>query len=93
MRRPHSKRVSPCYAVSMATYPEYIRAAMRRARSEQTDEGEWFASIPGFDGLWAAGPSVEDAREQLPKNKVAILCTPFAPLPPDTPTGTDQTLS
>jgi predicted RNase H-like HicB family nuclease len=49
----------------MATYPEYIRAAMRRARYEQMEDGEWYASIPGFDGLWATGPSVEEAREQL----------------------------
>lgn len=49
----------------MATYPEYIRAAMRRAQYEQMEDGEWFASIPGFEGLWASGPSVEEAREQL----------------------------
>lgn len=49
----------------MATYPEYIRAAMRRAQYEPLEEGGWFASIPGFDGLWATGPSIEEAREQL----------------------------
>ncbi len=50
---------------SMATYPEYVRAAMRRAQYEQMEDREWFASIPGFDGLWAAGPSIEEARERL----------------------------
>ncbi len=49
----------------MATYPEYIKAAMHRAQYERMEDGEWFASIPGFDGLWAAGSSIEDAREQL----------------------------
>lgn len=49
----------------MATYPEYIQAAMRRAQYERMEDGEWFASIPGFDGLWADGPSVEEARERL----------------------------
>jgi predicted RNase H-like HicB family nuclease len=49
----------------MATYPEYTKAAMNRAQYEQMEDGEWFASIPGFDGLWATGSSVEEAREQL----------------------------
>jgi predicted RNase H-like HicB family nuclease len=49
----------------MATYPEYIKAALRRAHYEQMEDGEWFASIPGFDGLWVSGPSIEEAREHL----------------------------
>lgn len=44
---------------------KYILTAMRRAQYEQMEDGEWFASIPGFEGLWASGPSVEEAREQL----------------------------
>jgi predicted RNase H-like HicB family nuclease len=55
-----------CYTIFMDIYPpEYLQAALRKAHYEQTEEGEWFASIPGFDGLWAVGPSVEEAREQL----------------------------
>ena len=50
---------------NMATYLEYIKAAMLRAQYEQMEDGEWFASIPGFDGLWAAGSSVEEARQHL----------------------------
>ena len=49
----------------MATYLQYVKAAMCRAQYEQMEDGEWFASIPGFDGLWAAGPSIEEARERL----------------------------
>jgi predicted RNase H-like HicB family nuclease len=49
----------------MATYPEYIKAALRRAQYERMEDGDYFASIPGFDGLWASGPSVEEARDQL----------------------------
>jgi predicted RNase H-like HicB family nuclease len=49
----------------MATYLEYIQAAMHRAQYDQMEDGEWFASIPGFAGLWAAGPSEEEARQQL----------------------------
>ena len=57
--------VALCYSFSMATYPEYIKAALRRAHYEQMEDGQCFASIPGFDGLWASGPSIEEAREQL----------------------------
>jgi predicted RNase H-like HicB family nuclease len=40
-------------------------AAMRHAVYEKTEDGEWFASIPGLAGLWATGTSVEDARTEL----------------------------
>jgi predicted RNase H-like HicB family nuclease len=50
---------------NMATYPEYVHAAMCQAQYERMEDGEWFASIPGFDGLWASGPSIEEARAQL----------------------------
>lgn len=49
----------------MATYLEYARAAMNRAEYEEMEDGEWYASIPGFEGLWAVGPTREDTREQL----------------------------
>ena len=49
----------------MATYFQYMRAAMHRAQYERMEDGEWFASIPGFDGLWATGSSIEEARERL----------------------------
>ena len=29
------------------------------------DSGEWFASIPGFDGLWVTGSTGEEARKEL----------------------------
>ncbi|HEV8713507.1 MAG TPA: type II toxin-antitoxin system HicB family antitoxin [Candidatus Binatia bacterium] len=49
----------------MATYLEYIKTAMRHAQYEQMEDGRWFASIPGFDGLWADGSSREEAQQQL----------------------------
>ncbi len=49
----------------MATYREYLQVAMRRAKFEQMDSGEWFASIPGFDGLWVTGSMGEEARKEL----------------------------
>lgn len=49
----------------MATCLEYAKAAMNRAHYEEIEDGTWYASIPGFDGLWAVGSSQEDVREQL----------------------------
>jgi predicted RNase H-like HicB family nuclease len=49
----------------MATHLEYMRAAMREAEFEELENGAWFASIPGFDGLWATGPTRESARYEL----------------------------
>jgi predicted RNase H-like HicB family nuclease len=49
----------------MATQLEYMREALKQAEFEQTENGTWFASIPGFDGLWAVGPTRESARLEL----------------------------
>lgn len=50
----------------MASFLEYLHAAMRLAQYERLDEsGTWFAYIPGFEGLWATGPTIEEAREEL----------------------------
>jgi predicted RNase H-like HicB family nuclease len=49
----------------MTTYPEYIAAALRKAQYERMEDGEWYVSIPGFERLWATGPSVEETRAQL----------------------------
>ncbi len=51
----------------MATILQYMSAAMRRAQYELLEDGsnEWYAHIPGFEGLWATGPSVEEARADL----------------------------
>jgi predicted RNase H-like HicB family nuclease len=53
------------YALAMATILQYIQAAMEHAHYEKMEDGEWFASIPGFAGLWASGRSVETARKEL----------------------------
>ena len=49
----------------MATYFQYVEAAMSHAEYERMEEGEWFASIPGLAGLWATGPNVEATRKDL----------------------------
>lgn len=49
----------------IASYGAYLREAMRRAEYERLENGEWYVHIPGVPGLWASGPSVEDARSEL----------------------------
>jgi predicted RNase H-like HicB family nuclease len=45
----------------------YMSAAMRRAQYEKIENGSggWYAHIPGFEGLWASGQTIEDARAEL----------------------------
>ncbi|MEX0784085.1 MAG: type II toxin-antitoxin system HicB family antitoxin [Dehalococcoidia bacterium] len=45
---------------------EYFDAAMRKAHYEimEDDEGFW-GEIPGFQGVWAAEPTLEACREEL----------------------------
>jgi predicted RNase H-like HicB family nuclease len=44
---------------------EYISAALRRALYKVIEDGSWFAEIPGFEGVWANGATVEGCREEL----------------------------
>ncbi|MGH7840118.1 MAG: type II toxin-antitoxin system HicB family antitoxin [Candidatus Binataceae bacterium] len=49
----------------MATYLEYLKAAMKNASYEQMADGRFFGSIPEFDGLWAVGQTREEAEGEL----------------------------
>ncbi|CAN5642452.1 hypothetical protein BH20VER1_BH20VER1_05450 [soil metagenome] len=44
---------------------DYIRVAMRLAHYEVMENGRFFATIPGFRGLWAEEASLEACREEL----------------------------
>lgn len=45
---------------------EYIGAAMRHVKHEVIEEdGSIFATIPGFEGLWANAPTKAEANEEL----------------------------
>ncbi len=45
---------------------QYIAAAMRKAKYEiLADDGTYYGEIPGFEGIWANAPSLEDCREEL----------------------------
>ena len=44
---------------------EYISAALKKAEYKRLEDGSWFAEIPGFDGVWANGETVEICRSEL----------------------------
>jgi predicted RNase H-like HicB family nuclease len=44
---------------------EYIQNALAEARYKILDDGTWFAEIPGFEGVWANGKTVEECRKEL----------------------------
>ncbi|RME00765.1 MAG: type II toxin-antitoxin system HicB family antitoxin [Calditrichaeota bacterium] len=45
---------------------KYIQAAMRRAKYEiLQDDGTFYGEIPGFEGVYANAPSLEECREEL----------------------------
>lgn len=44
---------------------EYIQTAISMAEYKKLEDGSWFAEIPGFEGVWANGSSVEECRREL----------------------------
>ena len=44
---------------------KYLLAAMRGAKYERMEDGGHYASIPGFEGVWADANSLEECREEL----------------------------
>lgn len=44
---------------------EYTQKALEGAEYKRLDDGTWFGEIPGFDGVWANGPTVESCRKEL----------------------------
>lgn len=49
----------------MTSRIEYINAAMAKADYERMEDGQFFATIPGFDGLWAVGRTRNEAAKEL----------------------------
>lgn len=45
---------------------DYLRAALKKAHYELLDEKEGFCGeIPGFQGVLAQGPTLEECRDEL----------------------------
>jgi len=44
---------------------EYTQKALGQAEYKKLDDGTWFAEIPGFEGVWANGNTIEKCRSEL----------------------------
>ncbi len=44
---------------------EYIQKALDKAQYKKLKDTTWFADIPGFQGVWANGNTVEECRTEL----------------------------
>jgi len=44
---------------------EYTQKSLEKAKYKKLDDGTWFAEIPGFEGVWANGNTVEECRTEL----------------------------
>jgi predicted RNase H-like HicB family nuclease len=43
----------------------YIQNAMRMAKYEILEDGQFYGEIPGFNGVWAQAGTLEECREEL----------------------------
>ncbi len=43
----------------------YMHQVMRRAHFEIMETGRFYGSIPGFQGVWSEGASLEECRDEL----------------------------
>ena len=46
-------------------FSAYVEKAMHRAVYELSEDGTFFGTIPGFDGVWANGSTLEECRNEL----------------------------
>ena len=46
-------------------FAEYLDKALRHAQIEQIEDGTYFGSIPGFQGVWSNAPTEEASRQEL----------------------------
>ncbi|KUG15951.1 hypothetical protein ASZ90_014371 [hydrocarbon metagenome] len=46
-------------------FAEYIKAALSRANYKILDNGEYVVTVPGLQGVWATGKTIEGARDEL----------------------------
>ncbi len=44
---------------------EYVQGALEKAEYKKLEDETWFAEIPGFEGVWANGKTVEECRKEL----------------------------
>lgn len=46
-------------------FADYLDKAMQHAQYEQIEDGTIFATIPGFEGLWANAPTQPECEKEL----------------------------
>ena len=46
-------------------FEKYLQNALNKAEYKLLDTGEWYASIAGYEGVWAEGDSIENTRREL----------------------------
>ena len=46
-------------------FAQYLDKAMQHAQIEQIEDGSYFGSIPGFQGVWSNTATKEACREEL----------------------------
>ncbi|MGH2601074.1 MAG: type II toxin-antitoxin system HicB family antitoxin [Dehalococcoidia bacterium] len=46
-------------------FADYVHAAMHRATYELLEDGTFFGSIPGFQGVWSNADTLEVCRDEL----------------------------
>ena len=44
---------------------KYIERALKKAEYKKLEDGTWFGEIPGLNGVWASGNSIEECRDEL----------------------------
>src|SRR5687767_9469491 len=44
---------------------KYIQAAMKKATYEIMEDGDFWGEIPGFQGVWGTGKTLEACRDHL----------------------------
>ncbi len=44
---------------------EYCEKAVAKAEYKRLEDGAWYAEIPGFQGVWSTGATVEVCRKEL----------------------------
>jgi predicted RNase H-like HicB family nuclease len=49
----------------MLLFVKYMEAAMSRAQYEVMEDGDYWAEIPGFQGVWGTGKTIEESRAHL----------------------------
>jgi len=66
-------------------FAEYIKAALSRAKYKVLDKGDFVATVPGLQGVWATGKTIEEARTELVEvieGWIALRLRLGLPIPP-----------